>query len=148
MNTDNFDKEVLVTDGGITIQPAKQTPYLCYPFFLKQPIEDGFCFKVDVVNAGQWRGFRIGVGVSKLKPCEYASSKINNVCVHGNGYLFLKNQQNKCNFSLSTGDIITVRRSGSKIEWLRKDEVLVFTEIPQELIKQKLFPMIMIQTAG
>lgn len=91
---DELNGNVTVEDGIVSV---KSGSYVYYPIYLQQPIQDGQCFRVNIIDVAE-KQFRIGVGFSDLKPTNWTSSLENNVCIHAEGYLFSDGAREKLDF--------------------------------------------------
>lgn len=119
MNTDNKDKLVVV-NGVITARPGLKVngSYSSIPAFLKEPIQMGQSFIVEVIEAAD-RRFTIGVAPADLKNTINKHNSKDSHCLHAGGVLFSNSKyQPSSSFELKTGDKVTVRRSTQR-SWFR-----------------------------
>ena len=134
-----LDGKVTVDNGVVSTKTESHWNCKCYPISLKQSIQDGQSFRINIVDAAD-KYFRIGVGISDLKPANWDELK-NNVCIHPNGYLCSDGAQQKLNFTLETGQTVEVRRRGDTVEWRRNGELICSAPIPNSMLNRPLFPL-------
>lgn len=138
MDLDTINKNTIFYKKGILTVNSGGGKW--FPIYGDKPLLSRQFFTVEVDDAAA-HYFAIGLATGDLKNSTSELRNVNSCCIKAEGFMYVEGNIMQRDFRVRTGDVVGVRRTVERVEWVCNNKVVCGAQISKRLANLQLFPV-------